>query len=81
MLLEADLGVGVDPVAQADERRVRLLEQLARALLRVGPVHLVLVLSCTRGQFASVGGPEACGEVVAGSGPRQYGALTAQSTP
>ena len=38
-LLEPDLGVGMDPVAQPNERRVGFLEQLARAQLRVGPVH------------------------------------------
>ncbi len=40
VLLEPHLGIGVDPVAQADERRVRFLEQLTNTLLRVGPVHL-----------------------------------------
>ena len=37
--LVAELGVGVDPVAQAHEGGVRLGEEVTRGLLRGRPVH------------------------------------------
>ncbi len=39
-LLVAELGVGMDPVAEADQRGMRLLEEVPSDLLRVRPVHV-----------------------------------------
>ena len=73
-LLEADLWIGVDPMAQPNERRMGFLEQLARAQLRVRPIHG----SSSRGN----GGPSFYATAPwAGlrplwwAGPGQYGAL------